>query len=89
MVVAAAHAGVCEPPESGSSNTSRLTREQVVDRILALNPTASTEYLSGFPETSLTVYLEHLVVTSGPRGRHAIWVRPGDSPAIMGRESRI
>ncbi|MBX3377170.1 MAG: hypothetical protein KF678_09240 [Phycisphaeraceae bacterium] len=74
-----------EPLES-SSTSSRLTREQVVDRIITINPTATTSFLSGFSEDSLGRYLDHLVATSGPRGRHARWLRPGDSPAIFARD---
>jgi hypothetical protein len=65
-----------------------LTREQVVDRIITINPTATTTFLSKFSEASLGRYLDHLVAASGPRGRHARWMRPGDSPAIMARERR-
>jgi hypothetical protein len=77
-----------EPPES-SSPSSRLTREQVVDRIITINPTAKTTFLASFNEASLGRYLDHLVATSGPRGRQSpVWMRPGDSPAIMTREPR-
>jgi hypothetical protein len=74
-----------EPLES-SSPSSRLTREQVVDRIITINPTASTTFLSKFNEASLGRYLDHLLASSSPRGRNARWMRPGDSPAIMTRE---
>ncbi len=75
-----------EQPES-SSPSSRLTREQVVDRIITINPTAKSSFLASFNEASLGRYLDHLVAASGPRGRHAqMWMRPGDSPAIMTRE---
>lgn len=76
-----------EQPES-SSTSSRLTREQVVDRIITINPTASTTFLAKFNEESLGRYLDHLVASSGPRGRNSRWMRPGDSPAIMTREPR-
>ena len=76
-----------EPPES-SSPSSRLTREQVVDRIITINPTATTTFLDRFSEASLGQYLDHLLATSGPRGRYARWLRPGDSPAILARERR-
>jgi len=69
------------------SQSSRLTREQVVDRIITINPTATTDFLERFSEDSLARYLAHLMAASGPRGRHARWVRPGDSPAIMSRPS--
>jgi hypothetical protein len=88
MFLARAEGRTSEPLES-SSSSSRLTREQVVDRILTMNPTATTDFLGDFPESSLLAYLEHLLAASQPRGRSARWVRPGDSPAIVGRRSRV
>ena len=87
MNTAGAFGRSTEPPES-RSESSRLTREQVVDRILSLNPTATTNFLDEFPEDSLAVYLEHLLATSQPRGRNARWLRPADSPAIVARSAR-
>lgn len=76
-----------EPPES-RSEPSRLTREQVVDRIVSINPTAKTEFLSCFEDCELTNYLDHLVATLAPRGRHARWERTAETPAILTREPR-
>lgn len=87
MQSAGAPGRTSEPLES-SSSSSRLTREQVVDRIITINPTATTSFLSKFNEESLGRYLDHLLATSGPRGRFARWVRLGDSPAILARERR-
>lgn len=84
MSVASAPGRTSERPES-SSSSARLTREQVVDRIITINPTATAEFLASFNEDSLTKYLDHLVTASGPRGGHSRWLRPGDSPAIWGR----
>lgn len=63
----------------------RLTREQVVGQILTINHSATAEYLSQFAERELNTYLDHLLNTQEPRGRHARWDRPGDAPAIMTR----
>lgn len=60
-----------------------LSREQLIDRIQTLNPTASPDYLVLFAEGALEIYLEHLIVTSQPRGRATGWLRPGDTPAIL------
>jgi len=60
-----------------------LTREQIVDRIQALNPTASVEYLTSFTANALGRYLDHLTAASEPRGREARWARPGDTRAIL------
>lgn len=63
---------------------SGLTREMLVDRIQAINPGASAEYLLRFDGLSLALYLEHLTATSVPRGRGARWLRPGDTAGILG-----
>ena len=73
-----------EPPES-SSSSSRLTREQVVVRIISIIPTATTGFLERFSQASLGRYLDHLLATSGPRGKNSRWMRPGDWPAITVR----
>lgn len=73
-----------EPLESVSEDSSvRLTREQVVERIISLNATASVEFLAGFDDGELREYLEHLHIAQVPRG--GCWSRPGGSPAIMSR----
>ena len=87
MHIAGAHGPSSEQPES-SSLSSRLTREQVVDRIITINPTATAEFLDHFKEDSLSKYLDHLISAAGPRGPQSRWVRPGDSPAIWGRISQ-
>jgi len=76
-----------EPAERGSSQQARLTREQVVTRIIEINPTATRQFLDQFGKEALGRYLNHLVAASEPRGREAVWERPGDAPAIMHRES--
>jgi hypothetical protein len=88
MLTKSATGRTSEPLES-SSPSSRLTREQVVDRIIAINPTATTEFLEAFNERSLGKYLDHLLAASGPRGRRSVWPRPGDSPAISARVTQI
>ncbi len=75
-------------PLEGSSSSSRLTREQVVTRIIEINPTATSDFLASFSERSLGRYLDHLVVATGPRGGQSRWQRPDDIPAIMSRVSR-
>lgn len=80
-------AQITEPAEHGSSPQPRLTREQVVGRIIEINPTATRRFLDQFGKEALGRYLNHLEVASEPRGRNAIWDRPGDAPAIMYRES--
>lgn len=61
-----------------------LTREQVIEQIRSLNPSATIAFLELFEALALRTYLEHLLAAQEPRGRQARWERPGDSPAIMG-----
>lgn len=67
--------------------TTRMSREQVIDRIVTINTSATAAFLDRFGTASLHRYLEHLDVASGPRGRNSSWQRPGDSPAIVTYES--
>jgi len=63
-----------------------MTRSQVVERIISINPTATTEFLGRFADRALRGYLDHLNVVQEPRGRSSQpWVRPADSPAILMR----
>ncbi len=62
-------------------------RERVIARIIELNPSASAEFLSQFGTEQLGLYLEHLLSSQGPRGRDAVWLRPGDTPAVLGARS--
>lgn len=70
-----------EQPECRSRPQPRLTREQVVDRIITINPTATADFLNRFQDQSLELYLERL---SSSMRRGASWVRRGETPAITG-----
>lgn len=65
-----------------------LSREQIVDRIIQINRTATMAFLSRFSDASLRDYLRHLSVADVPRGAGSAWVRTGETPAIVGRESQ-
>jgi len=53
-----------------------LTREQLINSILSMNPTAAVEYLMRFETLDLRRYLDRLQLKEGPRGRDSVWVRP-------------
>jgi hypothetical protein len=75
-----------EPLESVSYGTrTRLTREQLVTRIMELNSTATVEYLGRFGEEDLRLYLGHLQAAQVPRGPGARWQRPTGEPGIVSR----
>lgn len=73
-----------EPPER-SSTSSRLTREQLLDRIMTLNPSATSEFLARFGDEDLDEYLRRLSRARGPRGRDEGWVRRSGEPGISSR----
>lgn len=68
-----------------SSHGRAMTRSQLVDRILELNPTATPKFLGEFSESSLADYLDHLCVLSEPSRP---WVRRGIVPGIVAHEAR-
>jgi hypothetical protein len=67
---------------ASSTSTAALTREQLMDRILLLNPTAEVGFLVDFSEGELRDYFGRLQHAHKPRGRASIWQRPDGEPAI-------
>lgn len=61
-----------------------LTKNQVIDAICRLNPTAPIQWLAGFDLVALRRYYEHLLITLEPRGSRG-WVRDGESAAVVTR----
>ncbi|MEL6795356.1 MAG: hypothetical protein AAFO89_00880 [Planctomycetota bacterium] len=62
-------------------------RKSVIGQIIELNPTATANFLNQFNDEQLWLYLSHLVASQAPRGREAVWQRPGDSPAVLAAQS--
>lgn len=62
----------------------RLSREQVVDQIMTINPSAGRAFLEQFGAEGLCDYLDRLINARSPRGRESRFVRRGDTPAIVG-----
>lgn len=61
-----------------------LSHEQLMLQIQSLNPTATVAYLARFSARALALYLAHLQSATEPRGRLARWIRPSETPAILG-----
>jgi len=61
------------------------TREDLIEKVRAINPSASVEYLAGFDMASLGLYLAHLEWAALPR--KARWHRPGDTRGLRVYES--
>ena len=73
------------PPAVESELTEcSLSREQLILQIQSLNPTATIQHLARFSANALGLYLAHLNSACEPRGRLARWIRPTETPAIVG-----
>lgn len=59
-----------------------LSREQLIDRIHTINPTAGISYLESFDTATLLTYLERLLRQTEPRSAGSTWVRQPGEPAI-------
>lgn len=76
------------PPSVESELTEcALTREQLMQHIQSINPTATAAHLARFSARALGLYLSHLQASFEPRGRMARWIRPCETPAIIGFEA--
>lgn len=65
-----------------------MSKNQLIEAIREQNRTATAEFLAVFDEDALSNYLNHLNYRHGPRGSHAVWVRPKDTAAIVTRAGR-
>lgn len=65
----------------------RLSRAQVMTRIIELNPTASIEYLARFDDEALADYLAHIDTAIDPRRARVGWLRKDSVPAVAVRET--
>ena len=75
------HETIAADPRAMPEPMLPLRREQLIDRIVVMNPTACPMFLSRFNESRLEEYLDHLQAASEPRGSR--WVRQASSPAIV------
>lgn len=67
-------------------DTDILSKGQLIEQILMLNPGATLEFLADFSVNELSQYLNHLLWLQQPRTGGARWTRPGDSPAVVARD---
>ncbi|MEL7473735.1 MAG: hypothetical protein AAGK04_10500 [Planctomycetota bacterium] len=67
---------------------TRLSREQILERILEINPGATTDFLADFDHTTLADYLDRLIRLRDQRGSGSRWVRRSGPPAVASRAWR-
>jgi len=53
-----------------------LTKAQLIDSVLELNPIACREWLAEFSTEDVHAYLERLRFAHAPRGGTSVWPRP-------------
>ena len=63
-----------------------LEKTQIIERIQHLNRSARREWLDLFDVSALRRYFDHLQWSLEPRGQDSIWIREGETPAIMTRQ---
>lgn len=78
-----------QAPHVSEEHVDRLSREQVIDEIIACNPSASADFLCVFSQDRLRLYLARLRSTQRARGRESRWLRPAESPAILAHERML
>lgn len=66
--------------ESGAQHGG-FRRRDMIEQIVRINASATADFLNRFADNALQKYLDHLHATQQPRGRAAVWVRSGDTPA--------
>lgn len=72
---------IIEQENAATSSTTSSRRRDMIDQIVRINASATADFLSRFADRALQVYLDHLTCTQQPRGRRAVWIRPGDTAA--------
>ncbi len=66
-----------------------MSKAQIIDAIRKQNPTALPEFLGDFGERELESYLRRLTQVHGQRGRRSVWVREGDTHAVVTLERKV
>lgn len=69
-------------PKPDASLSDSPARAGLMQRILEINPTASSDFLGRFKTPELEAYLQHLLAAAQPRGRSARWIRPDNTRGI-------
>lgn len=60
-----------------------MSKQQLIEAIRQQNRSASEAFLVSFDESALNDYLNHLDFSKGPRNDRAIWIRTGETAAVV------
>ncbi len=64
-----------------------MSRVQLIEEIRRHNPTAGEDFLAGFDDDALDIYLQHLQYGKKPRDVHNYWIRSAETAASMTRQN--
>jgi len=70
------------PAPERAEGSPAMSRDQLYDHILTINPSAGRAFLEQFDERKLGDYLDRLQISGRPRGRESVWVRRSPEPAV-------
>ena len=62
-----------------------LSKSQIITNIQQLNRSAKHDWLDRFDAMALRRYLDHLQHAQEPRGGDSIWIRDGETHAVVTR----
>jgi len=62
-----------------------MSKQQIIEAIRQYNRTANQDFLTTFDAQILESYLRRLTFIQGRRGPSSIWVRQGDTSAVVTR----
>ena len=60
-----------------------LSKATIIEHIQQINRSARYEWLEMFDISALRRYLDHLQHALEPRGGGSVWIRTGETPAIV------
>jgi hypothetical protein len=69
----------------GKEENDMLTKQQLIDGITEINPSADLRWLDDFEDDELQKYLDHLQLTIEPRGTS--WMRTHETTAVVCRNA--
>ena len=63
-----------------------MSKQEMIEAICRYNRTAGPDFLNSFKEPALERYLRRLTRVHGRRGPSSVWVRDGETAAVVTRQ---